>query len=181
MGFTEIVKRSPANLMMMINKISASVLTVSDRSATGEREDKSGPVIMEFLEDNRFSIHEYKIVPDEKNQIMELLMKWSDDKVPLIFTTGGTGFAPRDITPEATLAVIDKETPGISEYLRYKSFQITPHATLSRAVSGIKKQSLIINLPGNPKSVKECLEFLLPILAHAIELILDDPESEKNH
>ncbi len=181
MGFTENGKRSPANLMMMINKISASVLTVSDRSATGEREDKSGPVIIEFLEDNRFSIHEYKIVPDEKNQIMELLMKWSDDKVPLIFTTGGTGFAPRDITPEATLAVIDKETPGISEYLRYKSFQITPHATLSRAVSGIKKQSLIINLPGNPKSVKECLELLLPILPHAIELILDDPESEKNH
>jgi len=167
--------------MMMNNHISVSVLTVSDRSFKGKREDKSGPVIIDFLKDNGFLIHEYKIVPDEKDKIIFVLSKWSDQKVPLIFTTGGTGFAPRDITPEATKAVIEKETPGISEYLRYKSFQITPHATLSRAISGIKNQSLIINLPGSPKSVQECLEFLLPIIPHAIELIWEDPKSEENH
>jgi molybdenum cofactor synthesis domain-containing protein len=99
----------------------------------------------------------------------------------LIFTTGGTGFAPRDITPEATSSVIERETPGIAEYLRYKSFQITPHAILSRGIAGICKQSLIINLPGSPKAAKECIEFLIPVLPHAIELILDSPESEKNH
>ena len=167
--------------MMMSNHISVSVLTVSDRSFKGIREDKSGPVIIDFLKDNGFLIHEYKIVPDEKDKIIFVLSKWSDQKVPLIFTTGGTGFAPRDITPEATKAVIEKETPGISEYLRYKSIQITPHATLSRAISGIKNQSLIINLPGSPKSVKECLEFLAPIIPHAIELIWEDPKSEENH
>jgi len=129
--------------MMMNNHISVSVLTVSDRSFTVIREDKSGPVIIDFLKDNGFLIHEYKIVPDEKDKIIFVLSKWSDQKVPLIFTTGGTGFAPRDITPEATKAVIEKETPGISEYLRYKSIQITPHATLSRAISGIKNQSEI--------------------------------------
>lgn len=178
---TENGRQLQANQMMMTKNISVSVLTVSDRSYKGEREDKSGPEIIKFLEVNQFLIHDYKIVPDEKDQIINVLTKWSDQNIPLIFTTGGTGFASRDITPEATLATIERETPGISEYLRYKSFQITPHATLSRAVSGIKNNSLIINLPGNPKSVKECLEFLLPILPHAIELILEDPESEKNH
>ena len=167
--------------MMMINHISVGVLTVSDRSSVGERTDKSGPVIIEILKANGYLIHEYKIVPDEKDQIISDLLKWSDEKVPLIFTTGGTGFAPRDITPEATRAIIERETPGISEYLRYRSFEITPHATLSRATSGIKDKSLIINLPGSPKSVKECLEFLLPVLPHAIELLLESPESENNH
>lgn len=167
--------------MMMINHISVGVLTVSDRSSVGERTDKSGPVIIEILKANGYLIHEYKIVPDEKDRIISDLLKWSDEKVPLIFTTGGTGFAPRDITPEATRAIIERETPGISEYLRYRSFEITPHATLSRATSGIKDKSLIINLPGSPKSVKECLEFLLPVLPHAIELLLESPESEKNH
>ncbi|MDX9849190.1 MAG: MogA/MoaB family molybdenum cofactor biosynthesis protein [Anaerolineaceae bacterium] len=167
--------------MMMINNNCVSVLIVSDRSSTGERQDKSGPVILKRLEEFGYLIHEYKIVPDEKEQIIHALLQWSEEKVPLIFTSGGTGFAPRDITPEATLAIIERETPGISEYLRYKSFQITPHAALSRAVSGIKDQSLIINLPGSPKSVLECLDFLLPVLPHAIELILDDPGSENNH
>lgn len=158
-----------------------NILTVSDRSFRGERADKSGPAIIDFLKENDFLIHDYQIVPDEMENIKNALSKWVEEKIPLIFTTGGTGFAPRDITPEATLAIIEKETPGISEYLRYKSFQITPHATLSRAVSGIKNHSLIINLPGNPKAARECLEFLLPILPHAIELLLDDPGSEKNH
>lgn len=167
--------------MMKTKNISVNILTVSDRSFKGEREDKSGPTIIDFLKENDFLIHDYLIVPDEIDQIVNILSKWAEEKIPLIFTTGGTGFAPRDITPEATLAIIEKETPGISEYLRYKSFQITPHATLSRAVSGIKNRSLIINLPGSPKAARECLEFLLPVLPHAIELLLEDPGSEKNH
>lgn len=166
---------------MKTNNISVNILTVSDRSFQGEREDKSGPAIIDFLKDNDFLILDYQIVPDEIDHIVNILSNWVDKKIPLIFTTGGTGFAPRDITPEATLAIIEKETPGISEYLRYKSFQITPHAILSRAVSGIKNQSLIINLPGSPKAARECLEFLLPVLPHAIELLLEDPGSEKNH
>lgn len=166
---------------MKTKNISVNILTVSDRSFKGDREDKSGPTIIDFLKENDFLIHDYQIVPDEIYQIVNILSKWAEEKIPLIFTTGGTGFAPRDITPEATLAIIEKETPGISEYLRYKSFQITPHATLSRAVSGIKNRSLIINLPGSPKAARECLEFLLPVLPHAIELLLEDPGSEKNH
>jgi molybdenum cofactor synthesis domain-containing protein len=166
---------------MKTNDISVNILTVSDRSFRGERADKSGPTIIDFLKENDFKIHDYQIVPDEMDHIKNTLSKWVEEKIPLIFTTGGTGFAQRDITPEATLAIIEKETPGISEYLRFMSFQITPHATLSRAVSGIKNHSLIINLPGSPKAARECLEFLLPILPHAIELLLGDPESEKNH
>lgn len=167
--------------MMKTKNISVNILTVSDRSFRGEREDKSGPTIINYLRENDFLIHDYQIVPDEIDQIVNILSKWTEEKIPLIFTTGGTGFAPRDITPEATLKIIDKETPGISEYLRYKSFQITPHATLSRAVSGIKNQSLIINLPGSPKAARECLEFLLPVLPHAIEILLENPGSEQNH
>ena len=181
MDFTENGKRSQANQMMRSSNISVNILTVSDRSFRGERADKSGPTIIDFLKENDFLIHDYQIVPDEMDQIINILSKWTDEKIPLIFTTGGTGFAPRDITPEATLAIIEKETPGISEYLRSRSFQITPHAILSRAVSGIKNHSLIINLPGSPKAARESLEFLLPVLPHAIELLLEDPESEKNH
>ena len=166
---------------MKNNDISVAVLTVSDRSFEGVREDKSGPVIIDLLNENDFCLEDYKIVPDEKKTIIKQLNDWVNQKIKLIFTTGGTGFAPRDITPEATSAVIERETPGIAEYLRYKSFQITPHATLSRGVAGISNQSLIINLPGSPKSAKECIGILLPVLPHAIELLLDSPESEKNH
>jgi len=166
---------------MKNNDISVAVLTVSDRSFEGVREDKSGPVIIDLLNENDFCLEDYKIVPDEKKTIIKQLNDWVNQKIKLIFTTGGTGFAPRDITPEATSAVIERETPGIAEYLRYKSFQITPHATLSRGVAGISNQSLIINLPGSPKAAKECIGFLLPVLPHAIELLLDSPESEKNH
>lgn len=166
---------------MKNNDISVAVLTVSDRSFEGVREDKSGLVIIDLLKENDFCLEDYKIVPDEKKPIIKQLNDWVKQKIKLIFTTGGTGFAPRDITPEATSAIIERETPGIAEYLRYKSFQITPHATLSRGVAGITNQSLIINLPGSPKAAKECIEFLLPVLPHAIELLLDSPESEKNH
>ena len=167
--------------MMMNNQISVAILTVSDRSHKGERSDKSGPTIIEFLTTNSFLIADYQIVPDEINQIINIINKWVELEIQIIFTSGGTGFAPRDITPEATLSIIEKETPGISEYLRFKSIQITPHAMLSRGVSGIKNKSLIINLPGSPKAAKECVEFLLPVLPHAIELVINSPDSEFNH
>lgn len=166
---------------MKNNQLTVAVLTVSDRSSRGEREDKSGPAIVDYLKENNYVVQDYQIVPDEIDQIQEKIINWSQKNIPLVFTTGGTGFAPRDVTPEATLAVIDRETPGISEYLRYKSFQITPHAVLSRAVSGIKGQSLIINLPGSPKAAKECIQFLLPVLPHALELLVDSPDSESHH
>ena len=162
-------------------QISVAVLTVSDRSFERTREDKSGPEIINLLENNNFLVTGYKIVPDEKEMIIHEIKKWVNLKVNLLFTTGGTGFAPRDVTPEATSMIIERETLGIAEYLRYRSFQITPHATLSRGIAGLSKQTLIINLPGSPKAAKECIEFLLPVLPHAIELLLDSPESEKNH
>lgn len=174
-------KQLPESWTMMNKMISVGILTISDRSSRNEREDLSGPAIQEFLENNEFNIVEYKIVPDEKEEIIKVFSEWTVKNLQLILTTGGTGFAPRDITPEATMAFIEKETPGISEFLRYKSYQKTPHASLSRAVSGIKDKTLIINLPGSPKAATECVEFLLPVLPHAIELMIESPDSEKNH
>lgn len=167
--------------MMNNNQISVAIITVSDRSYAGTREDKSGPEIKNLLQINDFFISGYSIVPDEEEKIIFELNKWIEKSVNLVFTTGGTGFAPRDVTPEATLKVILKLAPGIAEYLRYKSFQITPHASLSRGIAGICKNTLIINLPGSPKAALECIDFLLPVIPHAIELMLDSPESEKNH
>jgi molybdopterin adenylyltransferase len=166
---------------MMNSSITVGVLTISDRSARNEREDLSGPAIQKILKNNGFDLNEYKIVPDEKNEIKKIFSDWVNEEIHLILTTGGTGFAPRDITPEATMEFIEKETPGISEFLRYKSYQKTPHASLSRAVSGIKNKTLIINLPGSPKAATECVEILIPILPHAIELMVDSPDSERNH
>jgi len=163
-------------------KISASVLTISDRSYNGIRQDLSGPKIIELLTGNNFEIVNNGIVPDEISMIANKLSEWIDqEKSMLIFTTGGTGFAPRDNTPEATKKIIEKETPGISEYIRNKSIEKTPHAILSRGVSGISNKTLIINLPGSPKAACESIEFILNIIPHAIALINDDPNSEKNH
>jgi len=163
-------------------KISASVLTISDRSYNGIRQDASGPKIIDLLSGNNFEIVNYEIVPDEISMIANKLSEWIDqEKSMLIFTTGGTGFAPRDNTPEATRKIIEKETPGISEFIRIKSIEKTPHAILSRGVSGISNKTLIINLPGSPKAACESIEFILNIIPHAIALIYDDPNSEKNH
>lgn len=148
-----------------------SVLTVSDRCSVGDTEDRSGRLLSELL--TPFGeVKEYKIVPDEMKDITEALIFMSDTvKSDVIFTTGGTGFAPRDITPEATKTVIERETPGISEAIRYESLKITPKAMLSRAVSGIRGKTLIINLPGSPKAVKESLEIVLPVLPHAAQTL----------
>jgi molybdenum cofactor synthesis domain-containing protein len=162
--------------------LTVSVLTVSDRSFAGSRPDISGPKMLDLLRQHNFSIKNYEIVPDELEMISMKLRQWVEEgSSMLIFTTGGTGFAPRDVTPEATKIVIEKETPGISEYIRYRSAEQTPHAILSRGVSGIAKKSLIINLPGSPKAACESITFILGVLPHAMEIILGDPNSENNH
>ncbi len=150
----------------------AAVLTASDRGARGEREDKSGKVIEEIVQRLGGEVLEYALVPDDVESIQEKLIYFADQlKAEVILTTGGTGLSPRDNTPEATTAVIEKVVPGIAEVMRAESLKKTPHAMLSRAVCGVRGSSLIINLPGSPKAVRECLEFIEPALPHAIELM----------
>jgi molybdopterin adenylyltransferase len=158
------------------------VLTISDRASKGDYQDQSGPLIADIVVRKLgWPVAKQSIVSDEIDEISEVLKAWSDAGLNLILTSGGTGFAQRDVTPEATLNVITKETPGISQALRLESLKITRHAMLSRAVSGIRKQTLIINLPGSPRAVKENLEVLVPVLPHAIALITGETEAEGGH
>jgi molybdopterin adenylyltransferase len=150
----------------------AGILTVSDKGWSGERRDTSGEVIRETLSTLDVSIVSYAIVPDEKGLIAERLVEWADkDGIDVIITTGGTGLSPRDVTPEATLSVVDRLVPGFAEAMRAESLRKTPMAMLSRAVAGTRKGCLIINLPGSPKAVRECLEPLLQVLPHAVETL----------
>lgn len=163
--------------------ISVGILTISDRSARGERPDVGGPLIAEIISRQLgWECSLTAVVPDDVDQIRETLIHWADQRqAALILTTGGTGFAPRDVTPEATRAALEREAPGIPEALRAASLTITQHAMLTRQVAGIRKQTLIINLPGNPKAVRENLEVLIPILPHALELLGNDPNAEVGH
>ena len=148
------------------------ILTISDKGSRGEREDKSGEAIREIISQFGARFVDYAIVPDEKEVIESKLIEWADKGgMDMIITTGGTGLGPRDVTPEATLDVIDKTIPGFSEAMRAKSLKKTPHAMLSREVCGVRNKTLIINLPGSPKAVRECLLVILPALPHAIEVI----------
>lgn len=149
------------------------ILTVSDKGSRGERADISGPVIRDIVSSVlECRVDEYEIIPDEKDLIANKLAEWSDEgKVDVIFTTGGTGLAARDVTPEATLAVIDKEVPGIPEAVRAGTLSKAPMAMLSRSVAGVRKNTLIINMPGSPKAVKEYLEVIVPVISHAVEII----------
>jgi molybdopterin adenylyltransferase len=152
--------------------ISAGVITVSDKGFRGEREDKSGREIVNMLKDIAANVLQTTIIPDEKDRIKEALIEYADlRRFDLIVTTGGTGVSPRDVTPDATLEIIQKEVPGMAEAMRRESGVITPHAMISRAVVGIRGRSLIINLPGSPKGVRENLAVILPALKHAIEKI----------
>ena len=154
----------------------AAVLTVSDRSFRGERPDAGGPLVVEILKNAGYAVTETAIVTDEKGRIEAALRQWCDrEPVDLIVTTGGTGFAPRDVTPEATLAVCDRLTPGIPEAMRCASMQVTNRAMLSRAAAGIRKGTLIVNLPGSPKAARENLEAVLPALAHGLEMLSGRP------
>jgi molybdenum cofactor synthesis domain-containing protein len=153
--------------------ITVAVLTLSDKGSKGEREDLSGPLIADILKPIGADLKHYEILPDEKDLIKEKLMQYCG-KVDLILTTGGTGLAPRDVTPDATLEVIDKEISGIAELMRFEGFKKTRRAALSRAVAGIKGNTLIINLPGSPKAVRENLETILDVIPHAVEKIKGD-------
>jgi molybdopterin adenylyltransferase len=153
-----------------------AILTISDRGSKGEREDSSGPLIQEMVRDLPGEVIHYEIIPDERQKIAEALKKSADRlKADLILTTGGTGLSPRDVTPDATLKVIEKEVPGFSEAMRAESLKKTPHAMLSRAVTGVRGSSLIVNLPGSPKSVRENLIVILPALPHALSKLKGDP------
>jgi molybdopterin adenylyltransferase len=148
------------------------ILTISDKGSRGEREDKSGEAIREILSGMDARISNYDIAPDEKQLIIEKLIRWADeDGLDVVITTGGTGLTPRDVTPEATLAVVDRIVPGFAEAMRAESLKKTPHAMLSRAVVGTRGKCLIINLPGSPKAVRECLQVILPALPHAVETL----------
>ncbi|WP_031517960.1 molybdopterin adenylyltransferase [Desulfofalx alkaliphila] len=152
--------------------IKVGVITLSDKGSRGEREDKSGQVIKEMMAQIGGELAYYRVIADDLELIKEQLLYCCDDlKLNLVLTTGGTGFSPRDNTPDATLAVIDKEAPGIAEAMRLESLRITPKAMLSRAVAGIRKSTLIINLPGSPKGVRECLAVVLPALPHGLEIL----------
>jgi molybdenum cofactor synthesis domain-containing protein len=158
------------------------ILTLSDRSARGQRDDVSGPALARLIEAENWTVARQSLLPDDESAIRAALSEWADSgELDVILTTGGTGFAPRDITPEATRAVIDREAPGLAEAMRAASLKITPHAMLSRVVTGIRKKTLIINLPGSPKGAVENLQVVLPVLPHAIQLLHEDPDSEKSH
>lgn len=153
------------------NNYKLAIITASDKGSRGEREDLSGLLIKEMVRDLGF-VEEYVICPDDFEVLKHNMQTFIDEKqIDIIFTTGGTGFSPRDITPEATRAVIEREAPGIAETMRWESYKITPKAMLSRAVAGIRKKSLIINLPGSPKAVKECLNVIIPVLDHGMEIL----------
>ena len=162
--------------------IQFGILTLSDRSASGERADTSGPALADLIRTQNWSVAKQAILPDDESAIRAILIEWADSgEVDVILTTGGTGFAQRDITPEATLAVIERDAPGLAETMRAESLKKTSHAMLSRAVAGIRGHTLIVNLPGSPKGALENLQTILSVLPHAVQLLSDDPGSEASH
>jgi len=158
------------------------ILTISDRSARGQRADASGPPLAEAVRAQGWIVEQMDIVPDEREIIEKTLRMWSDaGKANVILTTGGTGFSPRDVTPEATQAVIERQAPGLAEAMRQSSLIVTPYAMLSRAIAGIRKRTLIVNLPGSPKAALENFQVILPVLSHAAQLLDEDPQAEADH
>ena len=162
--------------------IRIGILTISDRSSRGERPDESGPALVKAVNQHGWQVIRTTVLPDEIEPIKKLLIEWSDSgEMDVILTTGGTGFSPRDVTPEATQAVIQRLTPGLAEAMRSSSYHITPHAMLSRATAGIRSRTLIVNLPGSPRGAVENLVVLVPILPHAVELLREEPSAEHGH
>jgi molybdenum cofactor synthesis domain-containing protein len=158
------------------------ILTLSDRSSRGEREDASGPALANLIQTEGWSVVNQSLLPDDESSIQQVLIAWADSgEMDVILTTGGSGFAPRDVTPEATRAVIDREAPGLAEAMRAASLKVTPHAMLSRIVTGIRRKTLIVNLPGSPKGAVENLQVITPVLTHAVQLLREDPAAESTH
>jgi len=157
-------------------KLNAAVVTVSDRGFRGERPDEGGPLVAGLLEEAGYEVVKTCIVPDEQARIEAVLRELADaGEIQLVVTTGGTGMSPRDVTPEATLAVCQRMTPGIPEAMRYASMRITPRGMLSRAQAGIRGRTLIVNVPGSPRAAQENLEAVLPTLAHGLEVLSGRP------
>ncbi|QEM67026.1 MogA/MoaB family molybdenum cofactor biosynthesis protein [Geobacter sp. FeAm09] len=153
----------------------AAILTLSDKGSRGERVDESGPALASWLAERGVTTVQTEVIPDDLEQIVAVLSAWADaDAADLILTTGGTGVSPRDVTPEATMKVVERLIPGIGELMRLKSLEKTPMASLSRALAGIRGQTLIINLPGSPKGARENLEAVWPVIGHAVEKIRGD-------
>ncbi len=158
------------------------ILTLSDRSAKGERADLSGPILADLVRAQGWMVVRQAILPDEEASIRSVLTEWAENgEIDVILTTGGTGFAPRDVTPEATRRVIEREAPGLVEAMRAESLKKTPHAMLSRSAAGIRGRTLIVNLPGSPKGALENLQTILPVLPHAVQLLTGDPNFEASH
>jgi len=159
-----------------------AILTVSDRSARGERPDTSGPALTTAVEAQGWTVSATQIVPDDQDAIRQVLREWCDSRrMDVILTTGGTGFSPRDVTPEATLGVIERATPGLPEAMRQASLRATPHAMTSRSIAGIRGRTLIVNLPGSPKAAVENLQVVTAVLPHAVQLLQEDPQAESGH
>jgi molybdopterin adenylyltransferase len=160
----------------MDKKIRAGILTISDKGARGRREDESGKTVLRILVGHGFEVVNRDIVPDERQKIVDILVRWTDvDRLSLIVTSGGTGLSPTDVTPQAMEQVIDYQVPGMAEAMRAESLKKTPHAMISRAMVGVRKASLIINLPGSPRGAEENLSVVLPALDHALSKLAGDP------
>ena len=163
-------------------QIRFGILTVSDRAFQKIRPDASGPELINTVRQHGWDVKLSEIVPDDLLEIQRILVEWADSQdLDIILTTGGTGVSQRDITPEATLGVVERLAPGVGEAMRLASLQITPHAMLSRGIAGIRRRTLIINLPGSPKAAIENLDVILPVLPHAVELLREEPGSEAGH
>jgi molybdenum cofactor synthesis domain-containing protein len=158
------------------------ILTISDRSARGEMADLSGPALQAQVERAGWQVAKSAVIPDDYDTICDILIAWSDGgMLDVLLTTGGTGFAPRDVTPEATQAVVERLAPGLAEVMRIESRKVTAHAMLSRAVAGIRGQTVIVNLPGSPRGAIENLAVIQAVLPHAVELLHNDPKAERGH
>lgn len=163
-------------------QIRCGILTASDRSARSERPDASGPALAEFVSSRDWRVVNASVLPDDFDLLCQTLTAWADSgEMDVILITGGTGFSPRDVTPEAVRAVVERLTPGLDEAMRADSLRVTPHAMLSRAVSGIRKRTLIVSLPGSPRGAIENLQVIFPALPHAIQLLSEAPEAEQGH
>lgn len=148
-----------------------AVITMSDKGARGEREDTSGRTVRELVEAQGWKVEHFRVVSDDPDTITEVLLEVAKSGVDLVLTTGGTGLGPRDNTPEATLSVIEREVPGIAEAMRFETFKISPRSILSRGVAGIRGKTLIVNLPGSPKAVRECMAVILPVIDHGLAVL----------